>query len=138
MRIQVARFTHAAGVAGLVSAALLLGAGAAQAAAAAAGNATAGKTVFDDNCAICHSAERGGPHKVGPNLFGVHGRKSAAATGYTYSAAMMKANITWNNDTLKQYLAAPAKMVPGTKMGFPGFSEPKDEADLIAYLATLK
>jgi cytochrome c len=123
-------------VAGLVSAALL-SAGSAQAA-AAAGNATAGKTVFDDNCMICHSADRGGPHKVGPNLFGIVGKKSAAAPGYTYSAAMQKANITWDNNSLRTYLQAPAKMVPGTKMGFPGFSDPADEANLLAYLATLK
>jgi cytochrome c len=124
-------------VAGLVSA-FLLSAGAAQAAAAAAGNATAGKGVFDDNCAICHSADRGGPHKVGPNLFGVVGRKSAGAPGYTYSAAMQKANVVWDNAKLHTYLEAPAKMIPGTKMGFPGFSDPADEANLLAYLATLK
>jgi cytochrome c len=136
----VAKFIKDAGlIAGLVSAALL-SAGSAQAAAAAApaGTAAAGKTVFDDNCFICHSADRGGPHKVGPNLFGIVGRKSAGAPGYTYSAAMMKANITWDANNLKTYLQAPAKMVPGTKMGFPGFSDPADEANLLAYLATLK
>jgi cytochrome c len=137
MRKNVAGFMKATGaVAGLVTAAVLFSAPAQ--AAAAAGNAANGKTVFADNCGICHTETKGGAHKVGPNLFGVIGRKSATATGYTYSAAMMKANVTWSADTLKTYLAAPAKMVPGTKMGFPGFSDPKEEADLIAYLQTVK
>jgi cytochrome c len=135
----VAGFTKASGIAaGLVSAAFLFGAGAAQAAAAAAGNATAGKQVFEDTCGICHSINKGGAHKVGPNLFGVIGRKSASAAGYMYSAAMQKANVTWDDATLHTYLMAPAKMVPGTKMGFPGFTDPKDEADLIAFLKTQK
>ena len=134
----MAGFTKASGIAaGLVSAAFLFGAGGAQAA-AAAGNATAGKQVFEDTCGICHSINKGGAHKVGPNLFGVIGRKSASATGYMYSAAMQKAAVTWNPETLHTYLMAPAKMVPGTKMGFPGFTDPKDEADLIAFLQTQK
>jgi cytochrome c len=136
----VAGFTKASGIAaGLVSAAFLFGAGAAQAAAAAPkGDAGAGKQVFEDTCGICHSINKGGAHKVGPNLFGVIGRKSATAPGYMYSAAMQKANVTWDPATLHTYLMAPAKMVPGTKMGFPGFTDPKDEADLIAYLTTQK
>lgn len=119
-----------------VVSALLIGAGAAQA--AAAGNAKEGEEVFMDNCSICHTVNKGGPNKVGPNLFGVVGRKSASVAGYSYSPAMMKANLTWNEATLKTYLQAPAKLVPGTKMGFPGFSDPTDEANLIAYLVTMK
>ncbi len=121
--------------AGVISA-LLIGAGAAQA--AAAGDPKEGAQVFMDNCAICHTVDKGAPHKVGPNLFGVSGRKSGTAAGYMYSPAMMKANLTWNDATLKTYLQAPAKLVPGTKMGFPGFTDPKDETNLIAYLGTMK
>jgi cytochrome c len=120
----------------IAAAGLMLSAGAAQA--AQAGNAADGKGVFMDNCAVCHSNEKGAPAKIGPNLFGVVGRKSATMAGYMYSPAMMKANLTWDVPTLQVYLMGPQKKVPGTKMGFPGFSDPKDEADVIAYLQTLK
>ena len=106
--------------------------------AARAADATNGQAVFMDNCAVCHSFERGAPNKIGPNLFGVVGRKSATAPGYMYSAAMMNANLTWDMPTLEIYLMGPQKKVPGTKMGFPGFSDPSEEADVIAFLTTLK
>ena len=89
-------------------------------------------------CGVCHTAEKGAANKIGPNLFGVVGRKSATAPGYMYSPAMMKAALTWDVPTLQVYLMGPQKKVPGTKMGFPGFSDPQDEADAIAYLVTLK
>ncbi len=106
--------------------------------AAAAGDAKNGSQVFMENCGVCHTAEKGAPNKIGPNLYGVVGRKSATAPGYMYSPAMMKAGLTWDVATLQVYLMGPQKKVPGTKMGFPGFSDPMDEADAIAYLVTLK
>jgi cytochrome c len=111
---------------------------ASQAQAAPAGDAKNGQAVFMDNCAVCHSNEKGAPNKIGPNLFGVVGRKSATAPGYMYSPAMMMANQTWEPATLNEFLAGPQKKVPGTKMGFPGFSDPGEEADVIAYLVSLK
>ncbi len=120
-------------MAGMATAGLMLAAGTAQAA-----DAKNGQLVFMDNCAVCHSAERGAANKIGPNLFGVVGRKSATVAGYMYSPAMMMANLTWDVPTLTVYLMGPQKKVPGTKMGFPGFSDPMDEADVIAYLETLK
>ena len=121
---------------GFAVAGLMLAAQAAQA--AQAGDAKNGQAVFMDNCGVCHDASRGGPNKIGPNLFGVVGRKSATAPGYMYSPAMMMANLTWDRPTLQVYLAGPQKKVPGTKMGFPGFSDPGEEADVIAYLNSLK
>ena len=121
---------------GFAVAGLMLAAQAAQA--AQAGDAKNGQAVFMDNCGVCHDASRGGPNKIGPNLFGVVGRKSATAPGYMYSPAMMMANLTWDMPTLQVYLAGPQKKVPGTKMGFPGFSDPGEEADVIAYLNSLK
>ena len=122
--------------ASIVAAGFVLAAQAAQA--AAAGNAKNGEAVFMDNCGVCHSNAKGAANKIGPNLFAVVGRKSATAAGYMYSTAMTGANLTWDMPTLQVYLMGPQKKVPGTKMGFPGFSDPGEEADVIAYLASLK
>lgn len=106
--------------------------------AAQAGDAKNGEGVFMDNCGVCHTNTKGAAAKIGPNLFGVVGRKSATAAGYMYSPAMQKAGLTWDAPTLQTFLQGPQKKVPGTKMGFPGFSDPADEADVIAYLVSLK
>jgi len=106
--------------------------------AAAAGDAKNGQTLFTENCAVCHSFAKGEPHKIGPNLSGVVGRTSGTAMGYMYSPALANAKLTWDDKNLNEYLAGPQKKVPGTKMGFPGFSDPSEQADVIAYLATLK
>jgi cytochrome c len=131
-------FTSAVRVvtASIAAAGFVLACQAAQA--AQAGNAKDGQAVFMDNCGVCHTSAKGEANKIGPNLFAVVGRKSATAAGYMYSPAMMKAALTWDVPTLNIYLAGPQKKVPGTKMGFPGFSDPKDQADVIAYLVTLK
>ena len=69
---------------------------------------------------------------------GIPSSSSHALIGGLAGAGMMKAGLTWDQPTLQTYLAGPQKKVPGTKMGFPGFSDPQDEADAIAYLVTLK
>ena len=106
--------------------------------AAQSGDAKNGQTLFGENCAVCHSFARGEPNKIGPNLFGVVGKMSGAAPGYMYSPALANAKLTWDNANLNAFLAGPQKKVPGTKMGFPGFSDPSEQADVIAYLASLK
>lgn len=85
-------------------------------------------------CRTCHSIKAGEPDKVGPNLAGVIGRKSASRPGYAYSAAMKAAGLTWDAATLDRYLTAPAKLVPGNKMGFGGIATPADRAAVIAYI----
>lgn len=116
----------------IAAAALLL-----SASAAFAGDPAAGKVVFA-RCAICHTATKGGPNGVGPNLFGVVGRKSASLPGYMYSGALKASGITWTQDKLKAWVSGPQKLVPGTKMAFGGISSAKQVDDLLAYLATLK
>lgn len=120
-------------LAGIATATVVFAAVTAQAA-----DAKNGQTLFMENCGVCHTAAKGEPNKIGPNLFGVVGRKSGVAPGYMYSPAMMKAGLTWDNGNLSQFLAGPQKKVAGTKMGFPGFSDPSEEADVIAYLTSLK
>ncbi len=88
-------------------------------------------------CASCHSLEKGGPNKVGPNLWGVVGRPVASHPGFNYSDALKQLGGSWDFERLDRFLTAPKKYVPGTKMGFAGIKKPEDRADLLAYLRTL-
>ncbi len=105
-------------------------------AARADGDAAAGKVVFN-RCLVCHTIEPG-KWKIGPSLWGVVGRHSHSLPGFNYSAAMKKYDVVWEPDTLDHYLTAPMKVVPGTRMVFPGLANPTDRANVIAYLETLK
>jgi cytochrome c len=106
-------------------------------AANAAGDAKAGAAVFK-RCAVCHTNDKGGGDGLGPNLFGVVGRKAATRPGFAYSAPLQKSGIVWSEALLTKWVAGPARMVPGTKMAFGGITSKKQEADVAAYLATLK
>ena len=105
--------------------------------AAMAGDAGAGKAVFQSSCSICHSVQAG-QNKIGPSLFGIVGRKTGAEPDYSYSPANKAANLTWDAATLDKYLQGPRAMIPGTKMTYAGVKDDTKRADLIAYLATLK
>lgn len=106
-------------------------------AAALAADANNGRVVFG-RCAICHTDTKGGPNGLGPNLFGVVGRKAASLPTFMYSGALTASGITWTPDKLKAWVGGPARLVPGTKMSFAGLSNPAQAADVVAYLATLK
>ena len=103
----------------------------------AAGNAKSGEQVFA-RCALCHSNAKGDGNKIGPNLFGVVGRKAGTAPQFSYSAAMKSAGFVWTNDKLDAYIKSPPTVVPGNKMMFAGIPSAGQRADLIAYLDTLK
>ncbi len=90
--------------------------------AVAAGDAKHGADVFS-RCAQCHSADKGGGNGLGPNLFGIAGRKAAAVPGFYYSPALKGAKITWTDDKLHAWLVNPQKMVPGTRMVFTGLTK---------------
>ena len=106
----------------------------------ASADAAAGETVFK-KCASCHTSEKGGPNKVGPNLFDIVNRPIASHEGFSYSAGMTTFSeghkILWDFDHLNFFLEAPKKHVPGTAMGFAGIKKEDERANLIAYLRTL-
>jgi cytochrome c len=97
------------------------------------GDAAAGATVFAQ-CSACHAVGAGAQNNVGPVLNGVVGRPAGTYPSYRYSTAMKRSGLTWDEGTLKQYLKGPDKLVPGTKMAFPGLASDADLANVIAYL----
>jgi len=85
-------------------------------------------------CAACHTFEKGGPNRVGPNLFGVVGEKKGEGRGFNFSAAMKGKGGEWTFDDLNKFLTNPKGFVPGTAMGFAGVPKDSERADIIAYL----
>ena len=88
-------------------------------------------------CAACHTFEKGGPNRVGPNLFGVLGDKKGEGRGFNFSAAMKAKGGEWTYDDLNKFIDNPKGFVPGTAMGFAGIQKDSERADVIAYLRTL-
>ncbi|ALN71976.1 cytochrome c family protein [Aureimonas sp. AU20] len=103
-------------------------------------NAEAGAAVFK-RCQACHSGEKGGPNKVGPDLWGIVNRPMAAHEGFSYSAAMTEFSkgktVAWDWDHLNHFLHGPKQYISGTAMGFAGLPKDQERADLLAYLGTL-
>lgn len=104
---------------------------------AQADDAKEGGAIFQ-RCAICHSNTKGAPAKIGPNLFGVVGRKAGTEANFSYSAAMKNSGITWTDDKLEAYVQHPQAVVPGNRMAFGGLSSKHDAHELVEYLETLK
>lgn len=117
-------------------------AAAAKAAAMAAGEVPAGDVkkgaaLFKAKCATCHSCVQGGPTMQGPNLYNIMGQKAGQSTGFKFTKNIKSADITWDNQTMFDWLASPKQMVKGTTMAFQGFKKEQDRNDVIAYLNTL-
>jgi cytochrome c len=89
-------------------------------------------------CAACHSFDKGGANKVGPNLWDIVDRPHGSVQGFSYSEAMAsKSGEPWSFAALDAFLASPKAAVPGTKMAFGGIKSAAKRADLLAYLQSL-
>jgi cytochrome c len=113
----------------IVAAPLLL----TMASSAYAQDAAAGEKDFQV-CRACHQIGPNAKNAVGPVLNGIVGRKAGTYAGYSYSPANRDSGITWTPQELEEYLESPQKVVPKTKMIFPGLKDEKKRKDVVAYL----
>lgn len=116
---------------------MAIAAGALSLASAHAANVAHGKSLFQAQCAACHSVDPG-QNGIGPSLAGVYGKAAATVSGFNFSPALKHSKIVWTSDALNKFLQNPQMDVPGTKMPYMGMSNATDRADVIAYLSTLK
>jgi len=84
-------------------------------------------------CRACHTTNKGGQNKLGPNLYGIIGKPAASVPGVSYSAALKGSKLKWDEKTLDAFLANPSKKVPGTRMPI-GTPDPAKRAAIIAFL----
>lgn len=96
----------------------------------------AGEKAFK-KCKACHSTDKGGKNKIGPNLWNIVGQSKAGVGGYKYSAALTGLGGAWSYADLDAFLANPKGYAKGTKMSFKGVKKPKDRAAIIAYMRSL-
>jgi cytochrome c len=102
----------------------------------ASADAGAGEAVAK-KCGACHSFDKGGANKVGPNLWGVVNRPVGKHEGFAYSNPMASHGGNWDYEALNHFLTSPKGYMPGTKMSFAGLPKDVDRANVILYLHSL-
>jgi cytochrome c len=87
-------------------------------------------------CKVCHSFDKGAPSPIGPNLYGVVGRKIASLEGFNYSPALKAKEGDWTFENLDKWLTNPQAFAAGTTMAFPGMPDLQKRADAIDFMRT--
>ena len=99
----------------------------------AAADPEAGKKVWR-KCKACHTIDKDGKKRIGPNLWNIVGADVGAREGFKYSKGMLAFGGQWTYERLDAYLTKPRKVVKGGKMSFVGLKKPKDRANVIAFM----
>lgn len=97
------------------------------------GDASRGEKIYVAKCGACHSVDQ---NRIGPKHRNVYGRAAGGVEDYDYSSALANSGIVWDAASLDEWLAAPTRMVPGTRMGL-ALSSEQDRRDVIAYLKSI-
>ncbi len=92
-----------------------------------------GEKIFK-KCGACHTYNKGGANKVGPNLWNIVNQSKAGVSGFAYSRELAEYGGDWNFEELSQFLLKPKEYIKGTKMNFSGLKKSQDRADLILFL----
>jgi len=100
-------------------------------------NVEKGKALYVQQCFTCHTIDKGGANKVGPNQWDVVGRKKASHEGFAYSSALQAKGGEWTYEDINHMIFKPQAFARGTKMAFAGLPKEQDRADIIAYLRTM-
>lgn len=101
------------------------------------GMTEAGRQIFNHHCTACHSLEPS-KNSFGPNLIGVVNRQAASMPRFSYSEAMRKSGITWDEDNLRKWISDNEALVPGTRMRHVSITDSAEQDYLISFLRSLK
>lgn len=100
--------------------------------------AAAGPPAAFARCATCHTVDKGGENRLGPNLWGTYGKSAGVHAGFAYSDALKTSGLAWNDANLDKWLENPRALIPGNRMSFPGLKDAAKRKEIIDYLKTLR
>jgi cytochrome c len=101
------------------------------------GDAQRGRLVFAP-CRSCHFTDAAAGHGNGPNLHRIFGKQAGQQAGFEhYSEPLKAAGFVWTPEAMYAWLENPMAQMPGTSMMSAGVPDPRERADLIAYLKAI-